>query len=279
MKEIEIEEVEITLFLEALRLRHGYDFRHYSRASLRRRLLGLQRLFGVEHLLDLLPGLMREEGMLARILAALSVPVTEMFRDPEVFLALRQQVVPILRSFPRINIWQIGSATGEEAYSLAIVMAEEGCLSQCQIYATDINDAALATAEAGIFPVRKMAAYSENYRLAGGKGRLSDYCHAHLDVVEMNEPLRRAMVFAHHNLEADGVFCEAHLVMCRNVLIYFDRYLQGRCLALIRESLVRGGYLCLGLQETMDAYEKKEDFYPLERMLRIYRLRSEGVVR
>ncbi|MBF0095828.1 MAG: protein-glutamate O-methyltransferase CheR [Magnetococcales bacterium] len=279
MKVSELEEVEITLFLETLRLRHGYDFRHYSRASLRRRLLSLQRMFAVEHLVELLPRLLREETILSKVLATLSVPVTEMFRDPEVFLLLRRHVLPVLRTFPRINIWQVGSATGEEAYSLAILMAEEGCLPQCQIYATDINDAALATAEAGIFPARRMALYSENYRLAGGAGKLSDYCQTHLDVVEMHEPLRRAMVFAHHNLVADGVFCEAHLVMCRNVLIYFDRFLQGRCLGLMRASLVRGGFLCLGLQETLDAYGEKEDFQAVDRLLRVFRLRTEGGLR
>ncbi|MBF0184256.1 MAG: protein-glutamate O-methyltransferase CheR [Magnetococcales bacterium] len=276
MKPSEIEEVEIDLFVEALRLRHGYDFRHYGRASLRRRLLALQRLFGVAHLVDLLPRLLREESVLSKVLSALSVPVTEMFRDPEVFSVLRQEVVPVLRSFPRINIWQVGCATGEEAYSLAIVMAEEGCLQQCQIYATDINDAALATAEAGIFHARRLALYSDNYRLAGGKAKLTDYCRAHLDVMEMDVALRRAMVFAHHNLVADGVFCEAHLVICRNVLIYFDRHLQDRSLALVRQSLVRGGYLCLGLQESLDAYAGKEEFYPVDRLLRIFRLRADG---
>ncbi|MEO5363537.1 MAG: hypothetical protein H7838_07935 [Magnetococcus sp. DMHC-8] len=276
MKVRGVEETEIHLVLEALRLRHGYDFRHYARASLRRRLRALREQLGLERLVDLVPKLLREPDLLARVLSGLSVPVTEMFRDPEVFLTLRREVVPILQTFPRINIWQVGCATGEEAYSLAILMAEEGCLARCQIYATDINDAALATAEEGVFPAHRMALYDDNYRRAGGTGRLADYFQPHLDLVQMAAGLRRTMVFAHHNLVSDGVFCEAHLVLCRNVLIYFDHHLQGHCLELMKGSLVRGGYLCLGLREGLDGLDLEQTFYAVKREMRLFRLRPGG---
>ncbi|MBF0584505.1 MAG: protein-glutamate O-methyltransferase CheR [Magnetococcales bacterium] len=276
MKTQWIEEIEMTLLLETLRLRHGYDFRHYAQASLRRRLKALQRMFGLEHLIDLVPRLLREAELLPKVLSGLSVPVTEMFRDPQVFLTLRREVVPVLQTFPRINIWQVGCATGEEAYSLAILMAEEGCLARCQIYATDINDAALATAEEGLFPVHKIGLYHDNYRQSGGRGKLSDFFQTHRDLVQMDESLRRSMVFAHHNLVSDGIFCEAHLVSCRNVLIYFDRHLQGHCLTLMKGSLVRGGYLCLGLRESLEGSMVEQDFQALQKSLRIFRLRTMG---
>ncbi|MBF0400929.1 MAG: protein-glutamate O-methyltransferase CheR [Magnetococcales bacterium] len=276
MKDSELEEVEINLVLETLRLRHGYDFRHYAQASLRRRLRSLQHLFGLKHLVDLVPRLLRERDLLSKVLAGLSVPMTEMFRDPAVFLALRQEVVPLLRTFPQINIWQVGCATGEEAYSLAILMAEEGCLFRCQIYATDINDAALATAEEGVFPARKMALYGDNYRNAGGTGKLADYYHHHMDFVQMDPTLRRSMVFAHHNLVSDGIFCEAHLVVCRNVLIYFDRHLQAHCFALMKGSLVRGGCLCLGSRESVEGTVVERDFQAINKAMRIFRLRPRG---
>lgn len=265
------EELEIHLFVEAMRLRHGYDFSHYAKASLKRRVLGLKRIFHLEHLSELVPRLIWDEALLPQILANLSVPVSEMFRDPEVFLYLRHEVVPMLKSFPQIVVWQIGCATGEEIYSLAILLKEEGLYDRTRIFATDINDVALAQAEEGIFPAKKMQEYSKNYFKSGGRASLSDYYHADYDLVKMDESLKRNIMFTHHNVVSDGVFSEAHLILCRNVLIYFDRTLQNRVLKLMRDSLVRGGFLCLGSKETLELSDVARDFRALDAVKRIYR--------
>lgn len=265
------EDMEIHLFVEAMRLRHGYDFSHYAKASLKRRILGLKRIFQLEHVSELIPRLIWDEAMLPKVLANLSVPVTEMFRDPEVFLYLRHEVIPILKSFPQIVVWQIGCATGEEIYSLAILLKEEGLYDRTRIFATDINDVALAQAEEGIFPARKMQEYSRNYFKSGGRGSLSDYYHADYDLVKMDESLKSNIMFTHHNVVSDGVFSEAHLILCRNVLIYFDRTLQSQVLKLMRDSLVRGGFLCLGSKETLELSGVSGDFRVLDAAKRIYR--------
>lgn len=265
------EDMEIHLFVEAMRLRYGYDFSHYAKASLKRRVHGLKRIFHLEHVSELIPRLIWDETLLPQILANLSVPVTEMFRDPEVFLYLRHEVVPMLKSFPQIVVWQIGCATGEEVYSLAILLKEEGLYERTRIFATDINDVALAQAEEGIFPARKMQEYSKNYFKAGGRGSLSDYYHADYDLVKMDESLKSNIMFTHHNVVSDGVFSEAHLVLCRNVLIYFDRTLQNRVLKLMRDSLVRGGFLCLGSKETLELADVAKDFRALDAVKRVYR--------
>jgi chemotaxis protein methyltransferase CheR len=266
-----VEETEIQLFIEMLRLRYGYDFSHYARASLRRRIAGLRQNFGVARIAELIPLVLHDETLLPRVLAGLSVPVTEMFRDPEVFLQLRREVVPLLASYPRINIWQVGCATGEEAYSLAILLREEGMERRTRIFSTDINDAALAQAEEGIFPAEKLKEYTQNYFKAGGTRSLADYYHAHYDLVKMDESLKANILFTHHNVVSDGVFGEMQLILCRNVLIYFDRELQGKVLALLRDSLARGGFLCLGLKESLPQALEKE-FRAVDERLKIYRL-------
>ncbi len=271
MPKTKLEETEIHLFVEMLRLRYGYDFSHYAKASLRRRVAGLCQNFGVSHIAGLIPLVLHDKALLPRVLAGLSVPVTEMFRDPAVFLQLRREVVPLLKSHPRINIWQVGCATGEEAYSLAILLREEGVGHRSRIFSTDINDAALAKAEEGIFPAEKLKEYSRNYFKAGGTRSLADYYHAHYDLVKMDETLKANILFTHHNVVSDGVFGEMQLIMCRNVLIYFDRLLQGRVLGLFRASLARGGFLCLGLKESLATGFEKE-FRAIDERLKIYQL-------
>ena len=273
MPKSKLEETEMRLFIEMLRLRYGYDFSHYARASLRRRISGLRQHFAVTHVADLIPLVLHDESLLPRVLAGLSVPVTEMFRDPEVFLNLRRDVVPLLKSFPRINIWQVGCATGEEAYSLAILLQEEGIYHRARIYSTDINDIALAQAEEGIFPADKLKEYSRNYFKAGGTRSLSDYYHAQYDLVKIDEALKANILFTHHNVVSDGVFGEMQLILCRNVLIYFDRQLQARVQGLFRDSLVRGGFLCLGIKETLAAAVEK-DFRASAEILKIYQRRA-----
>lgn len=275
MEPSEIEDLEVELFVEALRLRHGYDFRNYARASLKRRVLEVKRETGSETLVGLLPRLFYEPGFLGEVIARLSVPVTEMFRDPQVFATLRREVVPVLRTFPRINVWQAGCATGEEVYSLAILLQEEGLLERSQIYATDINDKAIQVAEEGVYPIKNLREYSRNYQLAGGKASLADYFHARYDFAKMDEVLRKNIVFAHHNLAADGVFCEVQMILCRNVFIYFDKELQRKVLRLFRDSLTRGGILCLGLKETLRFSDVEHEFQAIAQKEMIFRKRPQ----
>lgn len=271
MHQPNLEDIEIDLFVEAMRRRHSYDFSHYARASLKRRVMALPLALGCRNVSELIPMLLREEGMLSTMLSQLSVPVTEMFRDPEVFLALRKKVVPLLQSYPRINIWQVGSATGEEAYSLAIMLAEEGLYHRTQIIATDINDIALAKAGEGIVAADSLARYAVNYAKAGGTRKLADYFRIQSNLARIDEELKSNIMFAHHNVVSEGIFCEAQLVMCRNVLIYFDKTLQAQVLARLRDSLARGGFLCLGTKETLAFPDARRDFTALDESHRIYR--------
>jgi chemotaxis protein methyltransferase CheR len=259
MEESKIQDIEIGLFLEAMFLRHGYDFGNYAKASLKRRLLGLAAAESMS-VAELIPRLLREEDYIAEVIAHLSVPVSEMFRDPLVFKTLRETVLPLLQTYPRIKVWQAGCATGEEVYSLAIMLEEEGLLERTQIYATDINDSVLHNAEDGIFPMRNLAEYERNYKNAGGKALLSDYFVANDEFFRIHEHLRKKIVFAHHNLVSDGVFCEVQLILCRNVLIYFNDKLQKRVLELFHNSLVRNGFLCLGTRESLRTVEAQQMF-------------------
>jgi chemotaxis protein methyltransferase CheR len=271
MKDTEINDIAIDLFIDALHRRHGYDFRNYARASLKRRVKDLAVSLGFSHVSELIPRLLHDPEFVDKVVPKLSVPVTDMFRDPAVFLALRRQVLPVLASYPRINIWQAGCATGEEVYSLAILLKEEGLYDRARIYATDINDVALAKAEEGVFALRHLKDFSANYLKAGGLHSLSDYYHAAYGHASMDRSLKENMVFARHNLASDGVFCEVNMIICRNVLIYFDRLLQNRVLRLFRDSLVRQGFLCLGTRESLKFSDVGDDFGALDEEHRLYR--------
>ena len=275
MVRADIQDIEIELFLQTLFLRHGYDFRDYAKASLKRRVQAVATNAGVTRIADLIPRLLDDEDFLPEILAQLSVPVTEMFRDPPVFKALRETVLPLLSTYPRLNIWQAGCATGEEVYSLAILLKETGLLDRSQIYATDINDIALQQAEEGIFSTRYLDDYRRNYKAAGGKFDLSNYYVAGAGYFLMHEDLRNKIVFAHHNLVSDSVFCELQLILCRNVLIYFNNALQKRVLGLFHDSLRRGGFLCLGTQESLRSVETANLFVTLDREAMIFQKHGE----
>lgn len=268
----ELEDIELALVVQALKLRHGYDFSQYAPASLKRRVQQLAHDVGDGSIAALIPRLLREPDFLAVALQGLSVPVSEMFRDPPVFAALREQVLPVLASYPQINVWQAGCAHGQEVYSLAILLEEAGLYERTQIYATDFNEAALQVAQEGIYPAREAQLWSRNYLAAGGQRSLADYYSARYDLIKLDQRLRRNVTFANHNLVADEVFCEAHLVLCRNVLIYFSNPLQDRTLALFRHSLVRGGFLCLGTRESIDFAPSASEFVAVDRSLRIFRL-------
>jgi len=276
--DIDLQDIEVELFVRGLKLRYGYDFSQYAPASLKRRVLQLVQSQRVGTVSELTSRLLHEPGFLDTVLEGLSVPVSEMFRDPEVFRALREQVLPVLASYPQINIWQAGCAHGQEVYSLAILLEEAGLYERTQIYATDFNESALRHAQEGIYPAKEAQLWSRNYLAAGGSYSLADYYSARYELIKLDQRLRRHVTFANHNLVTDEVFCEAHMVMCRNVLIYFSDPLQDRTLALFRDSLVRGGFLCLGTRESLDFAPSAGDFTPVNAALRIYRLgpRSMG---
>jgi chemotaxis protein methyltransferase CheR len=268
----DVEDVELDLFVRALKLRHGYDFGEYARASFRRRVQTLLQTIGCETIGELTGRVLRDDALLPQVIAGLSVPVSEMFRDPAVFRALREEVLPLLASYPRINVWQAGCAFGQEVYSLAILLEEAGLYDRSQIYATDFSDAAIARAQEGIFPAREARLYSENYLAAGGRHSLADYYHARYELITIDARLRRNVTFANHNLVCDGVFCEAHLILCRNVLIYFTDPLQNHVLELFRDSLVRRGFLCLGTRENIAFARAAKDFRAIDPKLRLFQL-------
>jgi len=253
---------DIEPILEAIYRLYHYDFRAYSRSSVRRRLLLACTQLDCADLIDLQAQLERDPGVFSRLLQYLTVQVSDLFRDPSFFVLLRRQIVPVLRTYPSLKLWIAGCSTGEELYSFAILLREEGILDRCMLYATDINPEALRRAEAGIYPIDRVQAFSENYRAAGGKGSLSQHYAARYDSVVFDRTLRKNVVFADHSLATDSVFAEVHIVSCRNVLIYFDHQLQDRALGLMTEALCRRGFLGLGARESLqfsihkDAYQE-----------------------
>ncbi len=265
------EEIELDLLLEAINRHFYYDFRGYSRASLHRRMERAQQHFGCESLSQLQHRLLREQGVFEQLMAFLTIQVSEMFRDPGYFRALRERVIPHLRTYPSLKVWIAGCANGEEFYSLAILFREEGLEDRTIFYCTDISPAALQKAEAGIFGLDRIQQFTENHRLAGGKSSLSDYYTAAYGAAVFDKSLRRRAVFAEHNLASDSVFTEAQLVSSRNVLIYFDRALQDRALGLFGESLVRGGFLGLGSKETLRFSSQSDGFDDFDLPEKIFR--------
>ena len=245
------DEWEIRLILEEIFHRYHYDFRSYSLASLKRRLTVACTQLQCNSLSELRARLALDDGLFGRLLQYLTVQVSDMFRDPSFFLLLREQIVPVLRTYPSLKFWIAGCSTGEELYSFAILLREEGLLERSMLYATDINPDALRKAEAGIYPIDRVAVFSENHRAAGGKSSLAAHYAAAYDSVVFDRSLRRNVVFADHSLATDSVFAEVHVVSCRNVLIYFDHALQERALGLMRDALVRRGFLGLGSRETL----------------------------
>lgn len=244
-------EIELDLFLEALNRRYHYDFRCYSRASLLRRVEVARDRLGCGTLSELQGRLLREPDVLHEVIDSLTVQVSDLFRDPLYFRALREQVIPHLRTFPSLKVWVAGCANGEELYSLAILFAEEGLLDRTMFYATEINRRALTKAAAGIYDIGRVPGFTTNYQLAGGKSSLADYYTAAYGGAAFDRALRQRTVFSEHDLATDAVFSEVHLISCRNVMIYFDNTLQDRVVGLFADSLVRGGFLGLGAHETL----------------------------
>jgi chemotaxis protein methyltransferase CheR len=265
------DEIEIRLLLEAIYLKYGYDFRQYGKAHLKRRILRRLGLSQLASISEMQHRILIDRDFFETLLLDLSINVSEMFRDPHFYLAVRQEVVPELKTYPFVRIWHAGCATGEEVYSMAIMLTEEGLYERSQIYATDFNEVILQRAREGIYPVSAVREYTSNYQKAGGTGSFSDYYTAKYDAVIFHQKLREKIVFADHNLATDGVFGEMHLIFCRNVLIYFEKELQQRAIQLFYESLRPGGFLCLGAKESLrftDLEDRFETFLAPEKIYR-----------
>jgi chemotaxis protein methyltransferase CheR len=244
-------DIEMRLLIDAIYLKYHYDFRGYAEASLKRRLSTAPSRFGCKTLSQLQDKILHEPATFSAVLGLLTVPVSEMFRDPSYFCSLREKVVPILRTYPSLKVWVAGCSTGEEVYSLAILLYEEGLLDRSLIYATDINPQTLQKAAAGIYEIDRIAGFTENHRKSGGRGSLSEYYTAAYGRAVFDKALRQHIVFSDHSLATDSVFAEVHLVSCRNVLIYFNPELQDRAVGLFHEALCRKGFLGIGMKESL----------------------------
>jgi chemotaxis protein methyltransferase CheR len=267
----ELEGLEIDLLLEAVFRRYGFDFREYAQASLKRRLYRRMHAEGLGSLTELQARLLHDPPVMERLLLDLSINVTAMFRDPSFYVAFREKVVPTLHTYPFTRIWCAGCSTGEEVYSLAIVLREEGLLDRTRIYATDINENVLATALEGVFPLERMQQYTQNYLRAGGKGDFSEYYTAAYDHVRFSRELTENVVFAQHNLAMDRSFNEFNVILCRNVMIYFDKALQNRVHRLFYDSLDTFGILVLGHKESLAFNPFTDKYEALDEAERIYR--------
>ncbi|TJZ72029.1 CheR family methyltransferase [Chitiniphilus eburneus] len=266
-------DIELRLLIEGIYLKYNYDFRNYSPASLKRRVAHALAQMECTTVSALQDRILHSPQHFLNLLQFLTVPVSEMFRDPAYFLAIRDKVVPILSTYPSLKIWIAGCSTGEEVYSLAILLHEEGLLERTLIYATDINPHSLQRAEDGIFPIEHLKLFTANYLAAGGKRAFSDYYTAAYGSAIFDRALRRQVTFADHSLATDSVFSETQFVSCRNVLIYFNRELQDRAFALFRESLCHRGFLGLGSKETVQFSAVSDQFESFARHERIFRKR------
>lgn len=263
--------IEIRLLLEAIHLKYGYNFKDYAPAHTRRRLRNRLEMSGLSSYMDMARLILYDESFFNTVLMDLSINVTEMFRDPDFYRQIRQELIPRLKTYSFIKIWHAGCSAGQEVYSMAILLEEEGMKPRAQIYATDFNELILARAKEGIYPLDTMKTYTANYLKSGGTRTFSDYYTADDKNVILRQALREKVLFSSHNLVTDGVFGEMHLIFCRNVLIYFNRKLQGQVLKLFHDSLIPGGYLCLGSKESIKFTDMADRFEPVCEKLRIFR--------
>jgi len=263
--------IELLLLMEAIYLKYSYDFRDYSVASQKRRVLHAMHQLDCASISELQARVLHEPDIFARLLQYLTIPTSEMFRDPAYFSALRELVVPHLQTYPSIKIWIAGCSTGEEVYSMAILLKEEGLLDRAIIYATDINPQSLEKAKKGVYPLDRMRAYTASYQMAGGRAAFSDYFTAAYGGVLFDRSLTDNVSFADHSLATDSVFSEMHLVCCRNVLIYFNRTLQERALGLFHESLCHRGFLGLGSKESIVFSSYSTRFEHIAKAERLFR--------
>jgi chemotaxis protein methyltransferase CheR len=266
-----LERLETELLLTGISRHYGYDFRGYAPASLARRIRYAMHNEGVRSVSALQDLVLHDEEVLERFLRGLTIHVTSMFRDADFYKAFRKHVIPQLRTYPFVRIWHAGCATGEEVYSMAILLEEEGLYDRARIYATDISDTVLDRARRGVFPVDLMHKYAESYRRAGGERDFTRYHVADSEFAIMTSALRRNIIFSRHNLTSDGSFNEFNVIVCRNVMIYFGNELRDRVQTLLQDSLVRFGYLCLGKKESLAHTPLAARFEELPQQVRIYR--------
>jgi len=271
LKEIQKQDIEIDLLLEAVFRTYGYDFRNYNRAHIKRRITHRQQSLGLNSISELQHKILHEQSFIEVLLRDLSINVTEMYRDPSFYNVMRKEVFPLLKTYPFIKIWHAGCATGEEVYSFAIMLKEEGLYARSQIYATDFNPVVLETARKGIYPIAKIKEFTYNYQQSGGTHSFSDYYIAKYDSAILDQNLKQNIVFAEHNLVTDSVFAEVHLIICRNVLIYFNKELQNKVVGLFSESLVKGGFLGLGSKENLMFTEVFDHFEIVDPKEKIYK--------
>ncbi len=265
------EDIQISLFIEAIKMKYGYDFKDYSRAHIKRRIRNRLEKSEFKNIMELTHHVIVSDVFFREVLLDFSINVTAMFRDPDFFKYLRINVIPMLESYPLIKIWHAGCSSGEEVYSMAIFLKECGLYDRCQIYATDFNSKIIDKAKAGIYSLESIKEYTKNYNLSGGTQSFSDYYVAKYDNAILQADLKRKIVFAEHNLVTDGSFGEMNLIICRNVMIYFEKTLQNRVNSLFVKSLVKGGYLCLGSKETLAFSDAAENFETLSEEFKVYR--------
>ncbi|MCC2671504.1 MAG: chemotaxis protein CheR [Armatimonadetes bacterium] len=270
------EDIELRLLLEAIHRQYHYDFRGYSMASIKRRLLQAKERFGCASFSILQDRVLRDPEVFTALLSYLTVQVSEFFRDPPFYRALREHVVPHLQTYPSLKVWVAGCSTGEELYSLAILFREEGLEARTMFYATDINPEALRKAAAGVYELDRIPLFTKNHHRSGGKSSLSEYYTAAYGAAMFDKSLRARTVFSDHSLVSDAVFAEVHLICCRNVLIYFDRELQNRAVGLFKDALVRKGFLGIGAKESLRFSEHADVFLEFVREERIYQKRDGG---
>lgn len=270
-KQIDIEQIELELLIEAINKLYGYDFSLYSSGSLKHSLQHMIKAYNICCISEIIPLILHNSKFFDDLLRALSVGVTEMFRDPGFFISFRNHVMPTLKTFPYVKIWHAGCSTGEEVYSMAILLKEQSFLDKAIIYGTDFNREALNTASDGIYPLNKLPAYEENYTAAGSKYSLSDYYHKQYGFAKFENTLKKGVTFSYHNLVSDGVFGEMNVIYCRNVLIYFNNDLQNRVIQLFTDSLRYGGFLCIGRYESLYSTPYQHIYELVDREQSIYR--------
>ncbi|MDM5356731.1 protein-glutamate O-methyltransferase CheR [Peribacillus sp. RS7] len=267
----EREDIEIELLLEAIYSVSGFDFRKYMRSSIKRRVENRMRLDHIRRISGMIEMVLYEKGYVEKLLKDFSINVTEMFRDPDFFKAFRLNIVPLLKNLPEIRIWHAGCSTGEEAFSMAIILKEEGLYDKARIYATDMNDEVLRHAEKGILPLNRMQSYTKNYLHAGGNQEFSEYYTTDYQNAYLDSSLLKNIVFFQHNLVTDGSFNEFHIIMCRNVMIYFTGELQTYVNQLFYDSLSKDGFLAVGSKETLHTSSFSGDYEEFDSKERIYR--------
>ncbi|HEY5525071.1 MAG TPA: protein-glutamate O-methyltransferase CheR [Clostridium sp.] len=271
LKNMNTEDIEVALLLEAIYMNYGYDFRSYSRAHIKRRVKNRLAISGLNNISEIQHMVLTDKTFFQLMLPDFSINVTEMFRDPSFFLSIRKEVIPILKTYPHMKIWHAGCSTGEEVYSMAILLKEEGIYSRAQIYATDFNENVINKGKEGIYPIAAIKEYTLNYQKAGGRASFSDYYIANYDFALLDKVLKERIIFAEHNLVNDNVFGEMQMIICRNVLIYFNKELQNHVIKLFYDSLCNGGFLCLGPKESLKFSEFENCFEPIVESDRIFR--------